>query len=429
MAQDALLAAYASALFVFLTYALGSLAQRLGSPALVGEIVAGMAVGPKGFDLLPNHEAWAAAGTVGLVLLVLEGGLHVDLGTLKRVGRVAFCVALAGTALPLCATWAALAALPAFTSREGLLCGTALSSTAIGMSAKLMADLGVLDTDYGRLVVTAAMFDDVLSLVLLAVVTNGLGGDANAEDVAWPVAASAAFLFASLGLARAVPRAAAALKKRGEGRGAAWAFGAAWSRALVLSALATCAAWSAAAHYARSTYLLGAFTAGVAFAAVPGAADAFDRDVSPVSAWTSRVFFGSVGFVVPVGRLFSAPAVGYGALVSCIAVITKVVTGVFDWDRRWEVGVAMVGRGELGFIMAEQSFRAGLTSPLALAVTVWALLVATLVSPVVLRRLLRNNDKITATRKTTTEAKPALPAANGPDAETNCRLDTPPEAE
>ncbi|KAJ1461462.1 hypothetical protein M885DRAFT_494676 [Pelagophyceae sp. CCMP2097] len=381
MAQDALLAAYASALFVFLTYALGSLAQRLGSPALVGEIVAGMAVGPKGFDLLPNHEAWAAAGTVGLVLLVLEGGLHVDLGTLKRVGR-------------------------------------ALSSTAIGMSAKLMADLGVLDTDYGRLVVTAAMFDDVLSLVLLAVVTNGLGGDANAEDVAWPVAASAAFLFASLGLARAVPRAAAALKKRGEGRGAAWAFGAAWSRALVLSALATCAAWSAAAHYARSTYLLGAFTAGVAFAAV-----------SPVSAWTSRVFFGSVGFVVPVGRLFSAPAVGYGALVSCIAVITKVVTGVFDWDRRWEVGVAMVGRGELGFIMAEQSFRAGLTSPLALAVTVWALLVATLVSPVVLRRLLRNNDKITATRKTTTEAKPALPAANGPDAETNCRLDTPPEAE
>ena len=379
---DAFLQALAVVLFVFTTWLFGAVARRLSAPALVGEVVAGMVLGPKGLDAVPHDEAFALIGAVGLALLVLEGGLHVELATLRRVGKVAFAVALSGTVLPLATAWAALALLPAFRSREGLLCGTALSSTAIGMAAQLMGDLGVLDAELGQVVVTAAMFDDVLSLCLLAMVSKGLGDGAFALFL--PLLSSAAFIFATAALAYKTPEWLGALRQRRQFTDAAWRDG------LLALALGLCVALSAAAHFAKSTHLLGAFMAGVSLAAVDGgaAAETFDDRVGPVSAWTSRVFFASIGFVVPVGRLFSAPALLYGALLAFLAVGSKVVTGVFDWERRYQIGWAMVGRGELGFVMATETFKRGETSSLAFSITVWALLVATLVSPIVLRRLL-----------------------------------------
>ena len=147
-----------------------------------------------------------------------------------------------------------------------------------------------------------------------------------------------------------------------------------------------------AADKAGSTPLLGCFVAGVCFASVEGVARRFDEVVVPPASWLYRVFFASIGFVVPLGKLASAPAALYGLLLSLVAVLTKVGTGLFYKKDPWKVGWAMVGRGELGFVMALETFRSGRTSRLALSVTVWALLVATLVSPIVLRRLLARGD-------------------------------------
>ena len=194
---SAFLQAYAVAGFVFVTWVGGECARRLSAPALVGEIVAGLILGPSGLDAVPFDEAFASVGRVGLALLVLEGGLHVKLETLKRVWRVSFLVALTGTCLPLVSAWGLLSALPRFRSREGLLCGTALSSTAIGMAAQLMQDLGVADTRLGQVVVTSAMFDDVLSLILLAMVSEGL--DHGAFRLALPLLSSAVFVVARRG--------------------------------------------------------------------------------------------------------------------------------------------------------------------------------------------------------------------------------------
>jgi hypothetical protein len=84
---------------------------------------------------------------------------------------------------------------------------------------------------------------------------------------------------------------------------------------------------------------------------IPGHAqvvDSWEGLAPPVSDWTSRVFFASIGFAVPAAELFTGQALGYGALLTAIAIGTKVVTGVFDWERKWSIGWAMVGRGELG---------------------------------------------------------------------------------
>ena len=116
--------------------------------------------------------------------------------------------------------------------------------------------------------------------------------------------------------------------------------------------------------------------------------------VAPVSAWTSRIFFASIGFAVPATELFSAEALGYGALLTAIAILTKVVTGVFEWESKFSIGWAMVGRGELGLVMAEEAFRTGLTDELTFAATVWALLIATLISPLIFRQLVANAARV-----------------------------------
>jgi len=87
---------------------------------------------------------------------------------------------------------------------------------------------------------------------------------------------------------------------------------------------------------------------GVCFSAVPEAVLAFDQSLPPIADWTSRIFFASIGMAVPLSEMFDPKACYYGLLLTVLAVISKVITGVFDWDLKWAIGWAMVGRGELG---------------------------------------------------------------------------------
>lgn len=464
----------------------GEVAETLGLPALVAEILVGMLLGPEGTDLVPHVDAFTAAGQLGLLLLVLEGGLHVEMATIRRVGSKAFAIAISGTTLPVLLSMAVLPALPPFSLRDALVAGTSLSSTAIGMAAKLMADMHLLDTRLGQLICCAAMIDDVASLILLAMISSASGigqnsdedneGDGDGVDHiddglgtwgprrgVWPILipllSSLIFLAASVALAETTPRivgwiARAAklvpLRHRHQ-RTRLWSWAlrgvgddemseskatskdsggtnrdvidgssfngdedginmtmeeakndggrandeedkeketlSAASLLLLLLGFATALTTCAAA--ARTTALLGCFMAGVSFASVPGSVDAWDAAMPRLTAWTSRLFFASIGFAVPVAALFQARAVAYGLLLSCVAVASKVVTGLWECTpQKWAVGWAMVGRGELGFVMAEEGYRSGLTSKLTFAVTVWALLVATLLSPIAFRSAL-----------------------------------------
>ena len=382
--------------------------------ALVAEIVVGMVLGPPVLDVVPYVPALTIIGQLGLLLLVLEGGINIELQTLKKIGWKAFAIAISGTTLPVLACIAVLPALPPFSLLEALAAGTALSSTAIGMAAKLMQDMKLMQTRIGQIICCAAMIDDVASLILLAMISSialddedddTAAGGPNATvpstqaDVVWgptggawsvliPLISSLSFIGLSTCFAVAVPRATQPLLDRLSGSKESERAGcvlllAGWVTVLTLGA-----------HYARTTFLLGCFMGGVSFASVPRVVEAFEAHVPPVSAWTSRIFFASIGFAVPATELFSAEALGYGALLTAIAILTKVVTGVFEWESKFSVGWAMVGRGELGLVMAEEAFRTGLTDELTFAATVWALLIATLISPLIFRQLVANAARV-----------------------------------
>ena len=168
----------------------GRLGRCLDAP-LVGEIVAGMLLGPDGVGLVPEPSAWVMVGNLGLTLLVMEGGLHIDVTSLRRVGPVAVVIAVAGTVLPIALGTGYMVAA-GYDPETGVAAGTSLSSTSIGMATAMMSRVGELNTPLGSLICVAAMVDDILSLVILAVVgTLGTGADSADSGAASAVAARA----------------------------------------------------------------------------------------------------------------------------------------------------------------------------------------------------------------------------------------------
>jgi Kef-type K+ transport system membrane component KefB len=261
------------------------------------------------------------------------------------------------------------------------------------------------------------MIDDVLSLILLAMIGSASGSGQKPKlwgpsegtwAVAIPLLSSVAFMAATAGIARCTPAMVGALRRlpRCQALG-----NDAWNRVLVMCLLVYSAALVAAAWGAQTTFLLGAFMAGVSFSSIEEAVPAWDANVPAVAVWTSRLFFASIGFAVPVRQLFDADALLFGLVLTAVAVASKVVTGVWDWQNRWVIGWAMVGRGELGFVMAEEAFSTGLTGSLAFSITVWALLISTLVSPIMFRKLLAAQAQAEARLGQPAELEGAPPAA------------------
>ena len=376
----------------------GWAAKRVDAP-LVGEIVVGMLLGPSGLvPTLPDYAVRAVflVGDLGLVLLVMEGGLSVDVPSLRRVGSVACLIAVAGTALPI-ALGTAFMVAAGFDATTGVVAGTALSSTSIGMATRLMATFGELSTPLGALVCVAAMVDDVLSLVILAIISEGLanGSDSRSSNgskaltAATPALVSVAVVIIAAILFRTVPSAISLVKSRTT-RGDE---NAAFDACVLASMLALTLGCTVGAGAVGSTHLLGAFAGGMAFASVDGARRVWERDASAVAAWTHSIFFLAVGFHVPLTDMF-VPLKGFGLGVGYAvpAIVGKLVTGFIvgaDVRKAFVVGWAMVGRGELGFVMAGSAFRNGLLDSTAYVASVWALLVATLVSPIQMRAALR----------------------------------------
>eukprot|EP00658_Telonema_sp_P-2_P082552 TRINITY_DN8750_c0_g1_i2.p1 TRINITY_DN8750_c0_g1~~TRINITY_DN8750_c0_g1_i2.p1 ORF type:complete len:250 (+),score=43.70 TRINITY_DN8750_c0_g1_i2:292-1041(+) len=247
-----------------------------------------------------------------------------------------------------------MAALSGFSDvsfKESVVAGTSLSSTAIGMAAKLMQSQGLMGAYAGQLICCAAMIDDVASLILLAMISSLT--DSENSDAEWgpttgvwgvliPLISSLIFVCLGLLSAHLMPSLYPRLRISTSHVG------------ILLLAVVT-AGFVAAAYYVRPTFLLGAFMAGICFAGIPDVVEGFDRVVPPIGTWLSSLFFASIGFEIPAGELFEPEALYYGILLTAIAIVSKVVTGVFAWDLKWLVGWAMVGRGELGCVMAEEA--------------------------------------------------------------------------
>jgi Kef-type K+ transport system membrane component KefB len=387
------------AIFMLMVYVAGVVVSKCKAPALVAHI--GMGMLWMGAGWLPHEFAkpLEAVGAVGLMLMLFDGGVNMDIPVLKKMGVQATAVALSGVVFPMLMAWAMFSAL-GFGVMEGLACGSALASTGIGFTLSLMKDMGILATPLGQLVCAAAMIDDVSSMVLLAILKGATSlvetGEVNAFDMIKPVIASLGLFVGSI-----IVRVLLCRYMSGGDEGdkdvekaeQQEAESVPYLHERILLVISASIGLALIADKVGSTHLLGCFLAGVIATSWKGFPEIWEPMVEPILPWMTMGFFAcTVGFAVPVSAL-AAKDWTLVALVTAMAIISKVGTGFFAAKptsqgyglQVMQVGASMVGRGELGFMQISTAYSIGLVSLETYGATVWGLLVASICGPFMFR--------------------------------------------
>ncbi|HTY41488.1 MAG TPA: cation:proton antiporter, partial [Thermoanaerobaculia bacterium] len=294
----------------------GELAERIGQPAVLGELAVGVVLGPSMLGWVPLSDAILELAEIGVVLLLFEVGLETDIEELGRVGAPALSVALAGMLLPFAGGYAVAAAL-GHTSLTATFIGAALTATSIGITARVLSELEVLATREGQIILGAAVVDDVLGLVILAVVSKLAGGGRlEAATIVKSTGLALGFLVVALALGIPLGRRLIGVVEKAKVRGVLGAMSVAF--ALLVAWLAT---------VAESAPIVGAFAAGAALARTNRRHD-IDHALKPVVDVFAPVFFVYVGAEVNVKLLdpsvaANRPAILLGLLLTVVGFLGK----------------------------------------------------------------------------------------------------------
>jgi Kef-type K+ transport system membrane component KefB len=382
---------------------IGGLAERIGQPAVLGELVAGVLLGPSLLGIIPAEGALAdvlhVVAELGVILLLFEIGLETDLREMFRVGPAALAVAAVGVVVPFALAYVYWIGggpgVPAGSSSTvAIFVGATLTATSVGITARVLFDLGRLRTTEARIILGAAVIDDVLGLVILTVVSGiAAGGAVSLLGVGRVLAIAVGFLVVAVALGRLVAPRLFQVAERMRVRGV-----------LVATAVAVAFGLAGLADLAGSAHILGAFAAGLILSGT-NQFDTIERELKPVASIFTPVFFVVVGASVNL-RLLDPTREGAGALLlltillSGLAIGGKVAAGwAAPWERygRLVVGVGMVPRGEVGLIFANTGLRSGVLSDAVFSALLLVVMISTFVAPPALKALFSREKPDAAT--------------------------------
>jgi Kef-type K+ transport system membrane component KefB len=340
----------------------GELAVRTGQPAVLGELLAGVLVGNlsligvTGLDALWASPALDMLARLGVLVLLFEVGLESTVGQMLKVGAPSLFVATLGVITPFALGWGTSAWLqPTQSVYVHAFVGATLCATSVGITARVFKDLNRLQTAEARIILGAAVIDDIMGLVVLAVVGGVIGaadgGQAfSSVGVVLIVAKAVVFLVASLAIGVYLSPKLFALASRLHARGVLLALGLAW-----------CFLLSWLANVIGLAPIVGAFAAGLILEDVhyrdfvERGEHALDELIAPISAFLAPVFFVLMGMRTDL-RAFAAPGVlGLALVLTLAAVLGKQSCSLGVWRpgvHRLTIGVGMIPRGEVGLIFA-----------------------------------------------------------------------------
>ncbi len=364
---------------IIATKLLGGIAQRFGQPSVLGELIAGVVLGGSVLGVLdPADPVIAALAEIGVLVLLFQIGLHTDLKGLIKVGTTATMVAAVGVAIPFLFGVVVARALGIETI-PALVAGAALTATSVGISARVLSDLGRLGSPEGQIVLGAAVLDDILGLVILSVVAGIVGGAAvTVLSVAWIAVVALGFVVGAIVIGRIAIPPIFAIIGFGSTEG---------TLGLVALAFAFAMAWLADA--AGSALIIGAFAAGLILHPTPQV-KAIEKSVTTLGHLFVPIFFASVGAAVDLRALADSRSLLVGGALIVVGVTGKVAAGFAPWWFRGNkllIGVAMVPRGEVGLIFAQMGLATGAIGADLFGAIMLMVLVTTLVTPPLLSRV------------------------------------------
>lgn len=373
---------------------LGEAAERIGQPAVLGELLAGVVLGGSVLGIVPSEgigaEVIRVLAEFGVLLLLFEIGLETDLREMFRVGPAALAVALVGVTLPFAMGYLYWRHAPHAASGSddvvtaAIFIGAALTATSVGITARVLSDLGRMNTPEARIIIGAAVIDDVLGLVILSVVSGiAAGASVSLFSIGRTLAVAVGFLVVAVLLGRFLAPRLFDVIVRMRVR-----------YVLLVSSIAFALGLAALAGLAGSAIIIGSFAAGLILSGT-NQFDTIEREVRPVAAIFTPIFFVSVGSSLNLALLNpSTPGARATLLmagaITALAILGKIAAGwAAPWTRfrRLVVGVGMVPRGEVGLIFAEIGRRSGVVGEEVFGAILLMVMVTTFVSPPALKVL------------------------------------------
>ncbi|MBK5118028.1 MAG: cation:proton antiporter, partial [Thermoleophilia bacterium] len=349
-------------------------------PAIVGEILAGLLIGPSVLGIVEPGETIELFAELGVVFLLFWVGLETKLSDMREVGSTAAVVGVAGVAVPFAAgTGAGL--LFGESASTSLFIGSALAATSVGITSAVFAELKLLTTRAARTVLGAAVIDDILALLLVAVAV-GIAADGGVDVASILVSAGLAFGFVALFAlgGTAVMRKSPQLLHAPH-----------FSESPLLPAVILCLGIAAVAANIGLAAVIGAFLAGMIVAETKEQ-HPIEDEIAPLYAFFTPFFFASIGLALDLDVLLEPETLLVVVGLSALAVVTKLL-GAWPGARRLGgreakiVALGMVPRGEVGIIVAGIGSVSGVVDAELFAAIVGMSIVTTLIVPPFLRRL------------------------------------------
>lgn len=364
---------------------LAELAERAKQPPIVGELLAGMLIGPALLGWIEPSNFLTALAELGVLFLLFRVGLELKDFSLTKVGFTALLVATLGVAIPFLAGWGIMAAF----GQEQILAifvGAAMVATSVGITARVLESKGLLHERASRIILAAAVIDDVLGLIVLAAVSSVAKGRVNLLELSLTAGLAVGFtLIVATWGTRTVQRMAPHVHRRLRAGGGEFTL-----------ALVILFGLSLIATHAGVAAIIGAFLAGMALANT--VSDDVHQMVNGVTELVVPFFLVGIGLHMDLSVFRDLASIRLAAMVLVAAVLTKLIgcgIGAYrlGWADALRVGVGMIPRGEVGMVVAQIGLGLRVIPPAVYGVVVFMSIATTIIAPPLLKVAYQNVTK------------------------------------
>jgi Kef-type K+ transport system membrane component KefB len=348
--------------------------ERLRQPPVVGEIIAGVLIGPAVLNLVQPTEVLEALAEVGVIFLLFTVGLETRPGDIFRVGGRATVVAVLGVVIPFAAGWGLLSLWPGHSWLEAVFLGAAMVATSVGITVRVLSGMGLITAEASRVILAAAVIDDVIGLLVLAVAGSLATGRINYLHLGLIAVLAVGFTVSVIAFGS---RVVGSVKGRvGRLR---------IDHSLLIFALVLCFGLAAVASIIGIAGIVGAFLAGVALSeATEGTG--LHQESQALTEFTTPFFLATIGMKLNLAVFSSSEVLLLSAAVITLATLTKLLgcgLGAARMGKRRaiQVGVGMIPRGEVGIVVAQIGIAMAAIGDAVYAVVLTMVVITTIAAP------------------------------------------------
>ncbi len=364
----------------------GILARKCKAPQVVGEIIAGLLIGPSILGLVQQSDFLVQMAEVGVVLLMFSAGLETDLKELMKTGPVAFLIACAGVFIPIAGgtlLYMGFYGASPWGSEKffmAVFMGVIMTATSVSITVQSLKEMGKLKGKVGTTILSAAIIDDVIGIIVLTFVIGFKNPDSNPGNV---VLSTLLFFLMAFAAGIVVYKLFKKLDERYP-----------HTQRIPILSLALCFFFSyAAEHYFGIADITGAYVAGVVLCSIQDSS--YIDQKMEISSYMifGPVFFTSIGFKTSVDHL-NGSILLFSAAFVLVALVTKIIgCGLmakackFSFPDSLKIGVGMMTRGEVALIVAQKGLSVGLLTPEYFTAVILLIIASSIATPILLKLL------------------------------------------